>query len=111
MLVNAIIHFFELIVGLIPFDVPAFPSEVSSIIDRFGDILSSSLSLIKTLLPWSYFVILLRIVLVVEIGVITYKYSLIIFKVVYKIVEKLISILLEVFTSLQNLVKKLFAVT
>ena len=110
MLVNVIIHFFELVVNLIPFDIPPFPSEVLSIINRFGDMLSNSLSLVKSLLPWSYFVILLRIVLVVEIGLITYKYSIIIFKIVYVVVEKLIAILLEVFTSLQNLVKKLFAV-
>ncbi len=63
MLVSAIIHFFELIVSLIPFDVPAFPTDVSSIIDKFSDILSSSLSVIKSILPWNYFVILLRIVL------------------------------------------------
>lgn len=111
MLVSAIIHFFELIVSLIPFDVPAFPSDVSFIINKFSEILSSSLSVIKSILPWNYFVILLRIVLFVEIGIVTYKYSIIIFKVVYKIVEKILSVLLEVFTSLKEFIKRLFAVT
>lgn len=109
MLTSIVIDIITFLIGILPFSIPSLPENVLSIINQVNDLFISALSIIKSILPWSYLVILLKLVLIVELGIFTYKYCKIIIKFFIYIIDKIIDIIKEVISKLGALIKRLIA--
>lgn len=62
------------IIGLIPFNIPSFPADVSTYLETFKGYIFQGIGFIKFFLPWSYIVLLLKIVLGIVIALELYKF-------------------------------------
>ena len=62
------------IIGIIPFEIPSFPIDVASYLETFKGYIFQGIGFIKFFLPWSYCVLLLKIVLGIIIALELYKF-------------------------------------
>lgn len=62
------------IIGIIPFEIPSFPADVATYLETFKGYIFQGIGFVKFFLPWSYIVVLLKIVLGIIVALELYKF-------------------------------------
>ena len=74
MIIKLLFNLITGIIGIIPFEIPSFPSDVSTYLETFKGYIFEGIGFIKFFLPWSYIVLLLKIVLGILVAIELYKF-------------------------------------
>lgn len=74
MIIKGLFTIITFLIGLIPFNIPSFPDDISSYLATFQGYIIDGIGFIKFFLPWSYVVVLLRILLAIIIALELYKF-------------------------------------
>ena len=91
-----------------PFDIPSLPSSFTDILSQVNNIFSSSIGFVKTILPWSYLSILLKLVLVFELGHFSYRFFILIYKFLSSVCLKIIEFTSSLVSKIGSLFSSIF---